>query len=86
MHRIELVKIYWRSSNIFGVRKPELTSLPTFIIEWEKKNQWEVIENKVVIFFPIQVQGPPQIYPRIPLGGGGSVDKFEVKNGGQETF
>jgi hypothetical protein len=39
-------------TNIFGVRKPELTLLPTIITEWEKTFQLEVIENKVVSFSP----------------------------------
>jgi hypothetical protein len=41
---------------------------PTFLVEGNAKFQLEVSENKDVIFFPIQVHGPFEIYPRTPKG------------------
>jgi hypothetical protein len=37
-------------TNIFGVYKPQITSLLTFIIEWKVKFRLEFSENKVVNF------------------------------------
>jgi hypothetical protein len=39
---------------------------PTFLVGGSAKFHLEVNENKDVIFFPIQVHGPLEIYPRTP--------------------
>jgi hypothetical protein len=39
---------------------------PTFLVEGNAKFQLEVSENKDVFFFPIQVHGSLEIYPRTP--------------------
>jgi hypothetical protein len=41
---------------------------PTFLVEGNAKFQLEVSENKDVIFLPVQVHGPLEIYPRTPKG------------------
>jgi hypothetical protein len=52
----------------FGVQRPQITLLPAFIIQLEDKFRLEVRESKVVNVFPIQIHGPPEIYPRTPKG------------------
>jgi hypothetical protein len=41
---------------------------PTFLVEGNAKIQLEVSENKDVIFFPIQVHRPLEIYPQTSKG------------------
>lgn len=38
--------------------------LPVFIIEGQAKFQLKVSENTDKHFFPIQINGPPEFYPR----------------------
>jgi hypothetical protein len=40
---------------------------PTFLVEGNAKFQLDVSENKDVIFSPIQVHGPLEIYPRLRM-------------------
>jgi hypothetical protein len=61
MRFMEINKHFWSL-------KATNTLLPAFIIKLEAKFQLEVRENKVVNFFPIQVHGPPEIYPWTPKG------------------
>jgi hypothetical protein len=57
MHKIEIVTFIEVNKNFLSL-EAILTLLATFIIEWRTTFQLEVGENKVVIFFPIQVHEP----------------------------